>query len=260
MEVDALDRVRSVYIDDSGRTTVSADLRANPKIPTAKKSIYPIHVAMGLSVSDTFLIGCLPIIVEGISDQRYLSAIKNYLIGRGLITPNKEIVFLPAGGTGTKGVAAVVSIVAAKEENLPLMLIDSDGAGNNLKTRLLSSAYKGAENRIKQVCDYDIVENGEIEDLIPIKSLATIVTRYLPRPAGSEEEFDEVVNTSGPIVPQVEAYAAKQDIELSHGWKVEVANLFKSRLPRLEIDETTEDLWKKVFNDFIERKRVTVDL
>ena len=51
MEADALDRVRSVYIDENGRTTVSQNLRADPKIPTALKSIYSVHVALGLSVS-----------------------------------------------------------------------------------------------------------------------------------------------------------------------------------------------------------------
>ncbi len=251
VEPDALDRVRSVYIDGNGRTTVSPDLRANPKIPSALKSIYAVHVAMGLSVSDTFLTGCLPIIVEGVSDQRYLTAIKNYLTGQGKINPSKDIVFLPAGGTGTKGVAAVVSIITAKDEQLPHVLIDSDTAGDSLKSRLTNSTYKGESERVKQVCDYGVVKQGEIEDLIPSSHLAKIITRYLPRPAGLEDDFDEVVKTEQPIIPQVEAYAEKNDIDLKKGWKVEVATLFKNRLGKLDIDEKTENRWTHVFNDFL---------
>ena len=252
MEHDALDQVRSVFTDDTGRTVVSPDLRANPKFPAAKKSIYPVHVALGLSVSDTFLIGCIPIVVEGVSDQRYLTAIKNYLIGRGKITPSKDIVFLPAGGTGTKGVTAVVSIVTAKDEQLPRLLIDSDGPGDSLKQRLLSGTYEGNGKRIKQVCDYGVVENGEIEDLMPAADLAKVVTRFLPRPAGSDEEFEEIVDDCKPIIPQIKAYCEKHDIELELGWKVEVATLFKKRLGTLDIDQTIENRWTKVFDDFLD--------
>ena len=251
MEPDALDQVRSVYIDDSGRTTVSPDLRSNPKIPTAHKSIYPVHVAMGLSVSDTFLIGCIPIVVEGVSDQRYLSAIKNYLVGWGRIKPRKDIVFLPAGGTGTKGVTAVVSIVTAKEEKLPRVLVDSDGPGHRLKKNLLSGTYSGESDRVKQVCDYGVVAEGEIEDLMPSAELSKVVTRYLPRPAGSDEDFEEIVDSDKPIIPQIEAYCEKHDIELELGWKVDVATAFKSRLDKIEVDDETVDRWTAVFEDFL---------
>jgi hypothetical protein len=252
IEPDVLDQVRSVHLNEHGRTTVSADLRINPKIESARKSIYAVHVALGLSVSDTFLNGCLPIVVEGVSDQRYLTAIKNYLIGKGRITPNKDIVFLPAGGTNNKGITAVVSIVCAKDEALPRVFIDSDDAGNKLKQRLESGTYRGFADRIKQVSDYGVFADSEIEDLIPNKELSRVVSRYLPRPSDSEQEFDDFVDDSKPIVPQIEAYAAKHDIDLELGWKVEVATRFKGRLVvGLPIDQGVEDQWNQVFEDFL---------
>jgi hypothetical protein len=252
MDADALDRVRSVFTDAAGRTIVSPDLRADPKVPSAQKSIYPVHVALGLSVSDTFLSGCLPVVVEGVSDQRYLTAIKNYLVGKGKIKPNKDIVFLPAGGTGTKGIAAVVSIVAAKDEALPRLLLDSDAPGDNLKAKLLSGTYKGAGERIKQVADYGAVAKGEIEDLIPSEHLARVVARYIPRPANAEaEDFEDAVDPKRPFVPQVEMYCEKHGIELSDGWKVEVATLLKARLDKLDIDGETEKRWTAIFSDFL---------
>lgn len=251
MEADALDRVRSVYVDAGGRTVVSPNLRANPQIQNAKKSIYPVHVAMGLSVSDTFLIGCIPIVVEGTSDQRYLTAIKNYLIGKSRISPKKDIVFLPAGGTGTKGIAAVVSIVTAKEEELPKVLLDSDGPGSNLRTKLISGVYKGFADRVKQVGDYGLASGSEVEDVVPSDELSKVVTRYLPRPAGSDEEFEDVVDSSKPIVPQIEAYCQVHNINLPDGWKVEVATMFKNRLGNMTIDKATEDCWTTIFEDFL---------
>lgn len=251
VEPDALDRVRSVFTNEVGRTVVSSDLRANTQNESAKNSVYAVHVALGLSVSDTFLLGCLPVIVEGVSDQRYLTAVKNYLIGAGKIAPNKDIVFLPAGGTGTKGISAVVSVVTAREEELPFVLVDSDSAGNSLKTRLLSGLYRGHEDRIKQIADYGLFENSEIEDLMPSIDLANIVTRYLPRPAGSDEDFHEVVDSALPIIPQIEKYAADHEIELTLGWKVEVATLFKTRIDRIEVPGDVEERWTSVFQDIV---------
>lgn len=75
-----LDRVKAVYVKDDGTTGVSSDLRAGEKEPAQTKSIYPVHAALGLSVSDILLTGAQPVIVEGISDQFYLSAAKIMLI------------------------------------------------------------------------------------------------------------------------------------------------------------------------------------
>lgn len=80
--MDNLANVKAVYIDsETGRTKVSSNLRYNET--DAEKSIYPVHAALGLTVSDTLLLGCLPILVEGPSDQIYLNLIKRYLVGTG---------------------------------------------------------------------------------------------------------------------------------------------------------------------------------
>ena len=247
VEPDSLDQVRAVHVDELGKTVVSADLRANPAIESAKKSIYAVHVALGLSVSDTFLSGCLPVVVEGVSDQRYLTAIKNHLIGKGRITPPKDIVFLPAGGTNTKGITAVVSIVSARDEDLPFVLLDSDNAGTQRRNSLVAGTYAGFEDRVAQVNDFDVFENAEIEDLVGAELLAGIIGRYLPRPADSDDEFQDDVDPGKPIVDQVEGFAQQHGIELTKGWKVEVATRFKARLPKLNVGSTIEDRWTGVF-------------
>jgi hypothetical protein len=80
--MDNLAKVKAVYIDkQTGRTKVSSNLRHDEA--DAEKSIYPVHAALGLTVSDTLLLGCIPVLVEGPSDQIYLTMIKRYLIGKG---------------------------------------------------------------------------------------------------------------------------------------------------------------------------------
>jgi predicted ATP-dependent endonuclease of OLD family len=108
VDSDHLDRVKAVYVDAQGATKVSADLRASERNPAQSQSIYPVHAALGLSVSTILLQGCQSIIVEGTSDQFYLSAIKNYLISKGSITPKRELLFVPAGGV--KGITIMVPV------------------------------------------------------------------------------------------------------------------------------------------------------
>ncbi|HEY5367920.1 MAG TPA: AAA family ATPase [Hanamia sp.] len=58
VDMENLANVKAVYVDsETGRTKVSANLRYNEV--DAAKSIYPVHAALGLTVSDTLLLGCL---------------------------------------------------------------------------------------------------------------------------------------------------------------------------------------------------------
>ena len=98
-------------MDAEGKTVVSPDLRAAERLKgkNQPQSIYPAHAALGLSVSDTLLINCAHILVEGESDQLYLSALNNLLVSKGKITPLKDIAFIPTGGV--KGIKATSAIL-----------------------------------------------------------------------------------------------------------------------------------------------------
>lgn len=247
VDPDHLDRVKAVYVDDNGTTAVSANLRAGESNSAQSKSIYPVFAALGLSVTDTLLLGCQTVVVEGPSDQHYLSAIKNYLIGRGLITPKREILFVPAGGI--KGVNAVAPILSSNNEALPNIILDSDSSGQGLAKQLKSNLYSGAAARIIMVGDFCELPNAEIEDLFPISVLAKIITRYL---RGPKDDFSDEVVEGEPIVPQVQKYAQKYGLKLEPGWKVEVAKQTKTRLlqsekPLKSDDKDVVEMWKVLF-------------
>lgn len=250
VDADHLDRVKAVYVNDEGATAVSSDLRAAAGNEAQKRSIYPVHAAVGLTVSDTLLYGCQPVIVEGAADQIYLNAIKNHLIGKELLNPRRELVFVPSGGV--KGVAPITSIITGTDEELPRAILDSDEAGRSMANKLKSNLYAGADDRILMVGDFVGHSEAEIEDLFPATFLAKLIGWYLRGKTDAEEEFDEVVDTERTIVPQVEQYAERYDVVLEPGWKVEVAKMAKSRLlgdrDPMKEEEHLLGVWKTLFN------------
>lgn len=224
---DHLDRIRAVYVGEDGTTRVSANLRAGEGHSAQTHSIYPVHAALGLSVSQILLQGCQPVIVEGPSDQFYMSAIKSYLIARGLFVPKRELVFVPAGGV--RGIAATAAILTGKDEALPYVVLDSDASGEDLAKKLRSNQYKSAQECIVSMADIAGIAGAEVEDLLPPQLLAKVVYR-LPIFRSLDEEFADAVVAGKPIVPQIEEYAARNGVELPSGWKVDVARLVKVRL------------------------------
>ena len=251
VDPDRLDRVAVVFTTESGATAVSADLRASAKQKKEDRdnSIYPVHAALGISASDALLQGCQVIIVEGFSDQLYLSAVKTLLISAGHLKPRRELVFVPA--RGVKGVKAIAAILSSRENMLPQVLVDGDAAGREFAAHLKKDLYAGVKDRVRMVSDfYDEVSNPETEDLWPTDLWAREATRLL---RGPEPEFEEEVDPKKPVCDQVEQYATKHDLKLeTPGWKTTVA----LRIKRIVLDEPSKldfqnskkgEAWRKLF-------------
>ena len=243
-----IDRAKVVYSDDNGLTVVSSDLRAaDDKLN--EKSIYAVHAALGLSVSDILLQGCQPIIVEGPSDQHYFNAIKLYLIRNKKYTPNMELVFMPSGGV--RGVAGVVSIVSGKDGELPLVILDADGSGKGAREKLQSNLYKHNTDAIIDVGEFLNFDNGEVEDLLPPNLMIRQVNRLFRDV--EDEDFEDFFVEGQAIVPQIEAFAAKHKITLPKGWKVDVAKGVKQQLQKAKasaVPSEYSEKWETLFNKF----------
>lgn len=252
MDADKLDQVKAVYVDENGYSTVSDDLRAraNRGTDSKQKAIFPVHSALGLTVSEVLFVGCKIVLVEGPSDQYYLNAIKNILIAMSKISPQREIVFVPAGGT--RGIKTTSRILSSDENDYPSVLLDGDAAGRLAKKQLEDSLYQGRVENINLVTDFVDMPDAEIEDLIEKEFL----TKTIDREFRGQDYFEDISDANKPIVPQIEEYCQNQSIDLEKGWKVDIARIVKQRMAKpthsSEIDETTLEIWTKLFEQWIE--------
>lgn len=248
IDSDRLDRARKVYVDETGTSRVTPDLSMSDGDAEKRGAGYAVHAALGLTVAESILVGCTPIVVEGASDQHYLSAIKTVLIAAGKLKPEREFVFPPSGGT--KGVKAVASILGARVESLPSALFDSDAQGKATAESLRKGLYAGQENRILEVATFTGVDGSEIEDLLPPDLIAYELDRW-QRP---DVAFTDELKAGLPIVPQIEDWARRQKIALkTPGWKVELAVRVKKRLIERGVEGISSDVidrWTSLFKTF----------
>lgn len=246
VDMDNLANVKAVYVDSvSGRTKVSSNLRYNET--DAEKSIYPVHAALGLTVSDTLLLGCKPILVEGPSDQIYLSLIKRFLIGNGNLKYSKEIVFIPTGGV--KGMSPVSKLVASRDNDLPIVLLDSDKAGEDFQKQLKSGKYQEQKDKVIGVKQFIGEGIYEIEDLIEPEVLIKIIDKKYR----AENDFEDFHSTDKPIINQIEDWAKAENIMLEKGWKVDVARDLQNKFDKsfTKIDEKYVQIWSKLFEQLL---------
>lgn len=246
VDMDNLANVKAVYVDSvSGRTKVSSNLRYNET--DAEKSIYPVHAALGLTVSDTLLLGCKPILVEGPSDQIYLSLIKRFLIGAGNLKYSKEIVFIPTGGV--KGMSPVSKLVASRDNDLPTVLLDSDKAGEDFQKQLKSGKYQEQKDKVIGVKQFIGEGIYEIEDLIEPEVLIKIIDKKYR----AENDFEDFYSTDKPIINQIEDWAKAENIILEKGWKVDIARDLQNKFDKSfnKIDEKYVQIWSDLFKQLL---------
>ena len=242
-----IDQCRVVYMDTNGFTIASSNLRQGAD-SVNERSIYAIHAAMGLCVSDILFQGCCPIIVEGPSDQFYLNAIKSFLIKEKIIAPKQELIFIPSGGV--KGVSGIVSLLASKNSQFPFVLLDSDRSGSEAKKKLSSNLYSACKDRLLEVKDFLAMEQSEVEDLIPFSLQKRAINKMF---IDVEDESFEDTYKQEPIVPQIEHFATRTETLLAPGWKVELAKSAKHILASKTIEDIPTkyvDSWKSLFEKF----------
>lgn len=250
VDVNHLERTKVVFVDDKGYTKVSEDLRAGEKKKNATGAVYAVHAALGLSVSEGLLNGCNLVVVEGQSDQFYLNAIKQYLIYTNKISPVKEMIFVPAGGV--KSVKQLTSLIAGKQQELPVIVLDSDKSGEDYANKLEKELYSNDKDKILMIKDFVGIENAEIEDLFPEAILERPIERIInDRDFRFKDKFDR----NKPVISQIEEWANIYSIDLIHGYKVELSKDIKRDLISSNISVMIPDeyikKWVLLFNKII---------
>jgi hypothetical protein len=255
VDPDHLSNVHVVYIDgETGETKTSSDLTKPEGDKNRTRAVYAVDAALGLSVSSTIMRYAQATIVEGTSDQTYLTIAKRILIGLGKIMPSRELVFLPSSGAaGVKAVAPILGV-----EGLPTVLLDSDAAGSQSRRSLAQGIYAGHEELLLMASDFAIVEEAETEDLMPSAWIVAGVDRLF-RPV-NDDRFQDVYDESKAIVPQIKRYCDERGVRIeTPGWKVTLAREVEKRslasgpgsLP--SADEDIVSRWTRLFQRIIER-------
>jgi hypothetical protein len=247
VDADHLDRARKVYVAPDGTTKATENLREGAEGAGQSGAAYAVHSALNLSVAESLLLGCQPTVVEGASDQHYLTTIKTLLIRSGKLAPKRELVFPPSGGTKTAHMVA--SILTGRDDTLPFVLLDSDTMGQKMANELKSSLYLGSEERVLSAASFVGWADAEIEDLFPAAFIATALDRW-QRVAEPEDEFGLVAQPGAPIIPQIEMWAAKRAIKLEKGWKVELSKRVKQAALMRGLDafdSETQGKWLGLF-------------
>ncbi|MBN9498358.1 MAG: AAA family ATPase [Alphaproteobacteria bacterium] len=248
VDADRLDRARKVYVAADGTTKATSNLRHSDGKGEQSGAAYAVHSALNMSVAESLLVGCQPILVEGASDQHYLTAIKSLLLSLGRIKPKRELVFPPCGGGKTAKVVA--AILTGRDDMMPKILLDDDVPGKKVAASLTQGLYANCPERIISVSKFVGFEGAEIEDLFPVKFLSDEIDRIA---RDSESRLSDEVKDAVPFVQQVESWALRQKVDLGKHWKVELAIRAKQRaLARgaAEFPEDTLAKWVAMFEDF----------
>jgi len=247
VEPNNLANIKAVYVDNAGQSTVSSNLRQGSNV--AEQSIYPVHAAIGLTVSQGLLLGCQPVLVEGSSDQIYLQLIKNILSGKGQYHHSKELIFMPTGGV--KGMKPIISILTGRDGALPFAILDSDKPGRDQEKQLKEGLYKDDKSKLINMEALLGSGNYEIEDLLPTEEIARVFSKEYR--GKQTDDFDDSVDATKPIVPQMEEFAEKNGYTLELGWKVELAKAMQKAATRLDgkVDADRLRIWKTLFDKLI---------
>ena len=245
VDADRLERARKVYVERDGSSRVSRDLRSAEGSDSQRGAGFAVQAALSMSVAEAMLGGARPVLVGSRVEQTCLSAIKTVLVAAGRLRPRREIVFAPA--TGPRVMQVMAAILAGEETGLPPVILDGTEAGRAQAGTLIAASHATCADRVIGLDAVTGFEGAQIEDLIGTDLIAPLVDRVERRP---ERLFADRVRPGLPLVPQVEAWAAAEKIELEPDWRHKLALRLRSRLLDMRPDTLPEETltrWAALF-------------
>lgn len=237
VDADRLERARKVFVDRDGSTRVSNELGSEEGSDTKRGAGFAVRAALNISVANSMLGGAQPVLVSSTADQTYLSVLKSLLVGAGRFRPRREIVFAPA--TGPRVMQAMATLMAGEEIGMPPVLLDGTDAARAQGARLRGATHEDCPDRVITLDEVTGLAGARIEDLFGIDFVAPLVDRIERRP---DQMFVDFVRPGVPLVDQVEAWAAAEDITLASDWRLQLAVRVKTRLLQAETSAQSEAL------------------
>jgi len=202
-----IERVRPVTEDDSGHSNVSIG-----EWPKDRETIFPLQAAAGYAMLQGLFSHKDNLLVEGMSDYYYLTAISSQCARAKKTTLPEKIYVTPCGGTKYMGHMASLFL---GQKVRPVILLDADDAGRVRKDALLKSLYSGHENAILMLGDILGMKDSEIEDLLGEDVVMPAVSKML----GIDISLTDADRKKPTLPDQIESATKRLGIALPDGWK-----------------------------------------
>lgn len=127
---ESLDAIRTVNIAQDAGTTVT-------DTPTGdSRTLFPLQMALGFSLSQSLFVGSDNLIVEGVTDYWMLSSISEYLHGMGKAGLPRTLTITPAGGA--QKVSYMVALLTSERLRV-LVLLDEEKQARGTRDDLLKA-------------------------------------------------------------------------------------------------------------------------
>jgi len=156
------DRLRVISETPNG-AVVTNDLTQSQ--PDAKLTL---QAAMGMSISQSYLVAQRNLVVEGVDDYWILSELSNILIRSGGAGLPEDVLVTPAGGASE---AAYIATFMTGQMLDVVVLLDTDQAGDNARDALVKrwlTRYNGKDTQVLSLgAVIGAASECSIEDLIP---------------------------------------------------------------------------------------------
>jgi hypothetical protein len=125
-----LDAIRTVNIDQDAGTTVT-------DTPTGdSRTLFPVRMALGFSLSQSLFVGADNLVVEGVTDYWVLSSVSEFLLGVGKAGLPKGMAITPAGGA--QKIGYMVALLTSERLRV-LVLFDDERQARATRDELLRS-------------------------------------------------------------------------------------------------------------------------
>lgn len=230
---------RTVNIAPEEGTTVTND-------PTGDTmTLFPLQAALGYDLTQTLFVGERNLVVEGVSDYWYLSAVSEHLAERGNASGLPAgMVVTPAGGA--QKVSYMVALLAAQNLKV-VVLFDDEPKARNAGEELLKNKLVRDENLAFVTEGFETAPSGgaDVEDLLdPDTFRALVEESYARELAGKELELNDRIPR---IVKRYEEAFAALDMNFH---KTRPAKLFLRKMaesPEEVLAGETEERFGKLF-------------
>jgi predicted ATP-dependent endonuclease of OLD family len=161
IDMERLDNIRVCTETKDKGTKVSADFYA-----ADEHARFPLQAALGLSMSQSLFVGPFNLVVEGVTDFWFLSAISAMLRDAGKPALDERIVVTPSGGASK---AAYVGTMLQGQQLNVVVLLDSDPEGRKVAEGLIKQWIMKDRHVLRLGDAVGRSTDSTVEDLFPLE-------------------------------------------------------------------------------------------